>query len=404
MQNSLSKVVKTAFAAGLIFLSACSGSSGGGSSYPLPSGDNVVYFTAAASGYVNEPVVTVTICSPTDNTCQSIPNVLLDTGSYGLRLFSSVITVSLPTITVSGGNELAECQVFGTGSTWGPVKSAKVVLGNEPAVTVQIQVIQSTYAAIPAGTTNYNCADADTSPSAAGYNGILGVGMSTYDCGSYCTTTTNNLNYYSCPTPFNSGNSCSGNIAILSKQVTNPVAALSSDNNGVVLVTPPISNSGADSVMGAMVMGIGTRSNNTPDITTVTTFPANSYNEFTTVFNGTTLSASFIDSGSNGLYFPSTLTQCGGSYTTFYCPTVGTNLTATNKGTSGTPTGTVSFQIGNTITLLNTGYSIFNNLGGYSAASNNYFDWGLPFFFGKTVYVGFSGQTSTLGTGPFWAY
>jgi hypothetical protein len=43
---------------------------------------------------------------------------------------------------------------------------------------------------------------------------------------------------------------------------------------------------------------------------------------------------------------------------------------------------------------------------GVPSGMSNSFDWGLPFFFGRAVYVGFKGRTATgiSITGPYWAY
>jgi hypothetical protein len=60
----------------------------------------------------------------------------------------------------------------------------------------------------------------------------------------------------------------------------------------------------------------------------------------------------------------------------------------------------VPFQVANTQSLVNTRNSVFNNLGGNFST----FDWGLPFFLGRTVFVGIEGQASSLGTGPFFAF
>ena len=187
--------------------------------------------------------------------------------------------------------------------------------------------------------------------------------------------------------------------------MTNPVALLPLDNNGVLVQLPGVPLGGQPSVNGSLVLGIGTRSNNAPS--GVTAYPADSTAEFTTVFNGVTAANSFIDSGSNALYFsgPASLPDCGGNFTGFYCPAqaLGTalNLSATNLGAFGSPSGAVPFRIGNFVSLTNTGNNVFSEVGGSEFGG---FDWGLPFFFGRNVFVGLDGTSSSLGSGPYWAY
>jgi hypothetical protein len=358
------------------------------------SGDNVLAITVNGSlcsnnSYINKPCASVTICTPATSTCQTIDDILLDTGDSGLRIFKQVLSVSLTQVT-SGGNAVAECIQYADGSSlWGPVKVAGVVLGNEPAVQVPIHVIDSTFGKAPAG-----CSNSSQTPVDAGYNGSLGVSFFAQDCGATCSAGAGNRVYYAC-----SGATCNGAAVALSNQVQNPVALLPVDNNGVIVQLPSVSLGGTTSVSGSLVLGIGTQSNNTPS--GVTMYPASStYGEFTTTFNGKTY-ASFIDSGSNGLFFDAStatsLTDCSG----WFCPSSTQSLSATNKGYPFTPSGAVSFQIGNALTLFSSSNNVFVELGG---SSSNNFDWGLPFFLGRIVYVGIEGKTSSLGTGPYWAY
>src|SRR5208337_839049 len=168
--------------------------------------------------------------------CVTINSILLDTGSYGLRIFKQALgsSVSLTQVT-SGSGSLAECvQYADNTSDWGPVKTASVILGNEPAVQVPIQVIDSTFSAIPSSCGPSGGYTPVQSPSQAGFNGILGVGPFIYDCGTTCVTSSVGQ-YYTC-----SGSNCSGTIVLLTNQVQNPVAALPNDNTGLIVQLPGV--------------------------------------------------------------------------------------------------------------------------------------------------------------------
>jgi hypothetical protein len=346
----------------------------------------------SAGSYPNKPCVSVTVCTPGTSICQTVNDILLDTGSYGLRIFKQALSVSLPQDTI-GFETLAECIQYGDGSSnWGPVQTASVILGNEPAVEVPIQVIDSTFGALPAA-----CQNAEQSPAAAGFNGVLGVGLFVEDCGPACSSGADNGMYYAC-----SGSICSGTTVALSSQVKNPVALLPQDNNGVIIQLPDVPLGGSPSVDGALILGIGTSSNNMPSA--VTTYEANLFGEFVTTFDGVPYN-SFIDSGTNGLFFASPssdlLPNCAFLYSQWFCPSSTTSLFATNTGAFGSPSGVVSFHIGNFISLISSANEVFAEIGGNSSFD---FEWGLPFFFGRNVYVGLDGRGSSLGNGPYWAY
>src|SRR5512146_505715 len=189
-----------------------------------------------SGSYPNKPCVTVTVCVPGTSTCQTIPDILLDTGSFGLRVFHQVLTIPLTKIATSGGT-LTECVQYGGGmSDWGPIARADVVLGGEPAVTVPMQIIDSTFGVVSASA----CPNMEVSPTDAQMNGVLGVGVFAEDCGPMCTISASNHLYYSC-----TASACTGVTVPLSNQVTTPVTSLPIDNNGLIVQLPAVSAAGA---------------------------------------------------------------------------------------------------------------------------------------------------------------
>jgi len=244
--------------------------------------------------------------------------------------------------------------------------------------------------------------------SALGANGILGLGGFPQDCGSACAdASTAPAQYYSCP----SGNCNITAVPTTSTkgQVWNPVALFPQDNNGVLISLLSVPAGGAATDSGSLIFGIGTQTNNA--LGSVQIYGVSDQAYFTTTYNGTQFSNSFIDSGSNAYYFLDSGALGGiecADYQGWYCPGSPLSITVTNTGTNGT-TGSVTFTIENTDSLFNTGFAAFNDLGGDSgdSLSTDYFDFGVPFFLGRNVFVGIAGQTVTgVSNVPygFWAY
>ena len=374
-------------------LAACN--SGGDNGGGPPSSANAVPVSIGTSSTcvtINELCTSVTICQPGTGNCQTVSDVLVDIGSVGLRIFGnpSVLSVPLSQTVDAQGHPVGECAFFADGgTTWGGVQMADVVLGGAPAVRVPIQVIAATFGGQSASTNPCNDT-VDENPNAVNFNGILGIGLFRQDCGSACAPVTGNSNntlYFSC----NAG-SCVGTVVPLADQVQNPVWLLPSGNNGVALMLPNVPSSGAPSLSGSLILGIEAAAAQSAPSVFIPTDP----NGFvTTVYKGRTFAQSIIDSGSNGLFFPdASIPTCAAPLNGFYCPPNAVNLSATIMGVN------VPFQVANAQTLTGTGHAAFNNLGGDLST----FDWGLPFFLGRTVFVGIEGQSSSLGTGPFFAF
>jgi hypothetical protein len=344
------------------------------------------------------PFVSVTICVPGTTTCQTIEDVIVDTGSSGFRVFSSALSgalAALPQPTATGGS-LVECGQFDSGYTWGPIKLADIKLAGETAANVPIQVIADPqFSSIP-----NSCSSSGTEVNSVadlGGNGLLGINQIVADCGDACTDPDPVPGaYYTC-----AGSTCTVVGVPLAQQVSNPIASFASDNNGSVLQFPTIPAAGAATLTGQLILGIGTAANNGLGSAKVLTL--DDYGNFTTAFNGQNLPGSFIDSGSNSLAFnDGSIPDCSGELNFLFCPPATLNLTAQNTGLNGVTT-TVSFSVANAETLFqNPTYTVFDDVAG--PGENGSFDWGFPFFIGRSVYIGLAGAVTPGGKGPFVAY
>jgi hypothetical protein len=408
--------------AALVTGAACSGGSGNGTIYcPVPSwyGDagaapaepNVV--TAIVDpgpqliGYTNGVFADVTLCEPDTGNCQTFDHLLVDTGSTGVRVLESEMKLNLPAATTASGQLLVECTPFVDGTAWGPLKVADVRIGGEVAARQRVQLIGELSYAMPSDCTGTPVTDLES----LGANGILGVGIHLHDCGSACAqparSAANPGLYFTCTNPLGG---CAVASVPTAEQVAHPVVAFPVDNNGILLQLPALPEGGAFSVSGLLFFGIGTQANNGPGSARV--FPSDNLGYIGTAFpaGGTSYSA-YLDSGSNALFFlneaTSGLRRCGAKLKDFYCPGATTSLSATIFSADGS-SAAVDFRVADLSKLDPCAFALDDIAGpmpGYPTDPGvPDFDWGLPFFFGRSIYIAIEGQSTPAGTGPYFAF
>jgi hypothetical protein len=342
---------------------------------------------------LNRPYVSVTVCVPGTSNCQTINDVLLDTGSTGLRLFSSVLMLPVPIQQAPPYGAVYECQEFENGFMWGPIATADVKLSGETAQSVVIQLAGDTTYVPPTQCSNGQ--SALSSPQSTDFNGILGVAGKN-DCGNTtCLNLQTELYYYwfcsstNGPVPF-----CGPSIEQpVAQQVWNPVALFPTDNNGLVIDLPGIPQTGGTNVQGSVFFGLGTETNNQLGSATTYQFP------LAAVVGGGTFPAG-IDTGtvdfgllSSGLVG---LPQCG----PYYCPSSPTTFGVEIIGSNG-EASTIDITAADPASI-NQGATADSALVG--PGFGNSVMMGLPFFYNRRVVYSFGTQNGSEGAPPFVAF
>lgn len=344
--------------------------------------------TATAHAF-NRITASIRVCTPgSDTACVTVDNVILDTGSVGLRLQGRALAASsLPVVTTADNRPVAECFAFvGRSNIWGNVRRADVHLGGLVARNIPVQVSDRTLAR-PA---DNSCPDYNNDPAS---NATLGIGWAKldragtyYECGaSDCTRFAN------------------GTVPP-EVRVPNPVSRLPVHDNGEVFEIPQARAAVTDQIAGTLFFGVGTAADNRLD-PSVQIVPLDAQGNFTTWFDGNTYPESYFDSGTQTLGFLDPNLQTCMSYSGDYCVARPSNLyQARLSGTAAaTPVSNffrISRQPGPAGQLRN----VYDDIASVGSAGS--FVWGLPFFIEKRVFVVQQGETpqGSALAGPFYGF
>jgi hypothetical protein len=449
--------IASAGSAAITVVNPAPGGGGSGALTLTIAPDNVAALSVdgfGGNGGFNSLYVTITVCPHGSSTnCQTIDHIAVDTGSIGLRVLAtsaSGLLAGTPTITATSADPanpnthvtgiLAECAQFGGGYTWGSVRNVDITFAgtNETALNMPMQVMgdmePAPAACVSQSATQYELTGSTTTngvttanPLTFVYlhaNGLVGMSVFPQDCGG-CTTAaqppegTGNsatLAYTVCTDM--TGSACTPTTEAQSQQVANPVPMLARDNNGYLIQMGAIASpGGAVSVAGSMIFGVGTQSNNAlGSAAKYLANPAYQPGFVTTTYKGVGYPYATFDTGSSLFYFPdSSIPTCGTTvpYSQIYCPG-GANATSATPGitlsltaqvqnylSDASPSDVVPFQITNpNVTLASTSWAA-DNVGGTQVFSD--FLWGMPFFYGKTVYFGITSPVNNYAN-PYYAF
>jgi hypothetical protein len=412
-------------------LAACGGGGGSTTLYtpPPPTGpvNNVVPLVVdggplsiGGAGVANVAFISVTLCAPKSTTnCQTVDHIQVDTGSVGLRIQAGALNANmlatLPQQTDSLGRPIGECYQYVDGYVWGSVRNADLTLGGETSADMPMQVIGDNFAPPPSA-----CADSGGRPENTvvqfGANGIIGIGITSTDCGLVCAqgqTGSYGYLYYACAGPVNNyacvQTAQGAKPSDPNQQLPNPVATFAQDNNGTLISLPSAPITGQATLNGTLTFGIATQANNQLGSAVVYQAGRDS-GYFTTTLAGNTYPASYLDSGTSVLVFnDDQLTPCpSGPFQGYYCQSPPAVVSAVNTGLNAA-TGTVSVTVGDasqmnfSTNFVLPGLAVTSGTSTTPTASQSV-AWGLPFFYGRNVFTAIQGRNAPGGNAPYYAY
>ncbi len=358
-----------------------------------PEAPNVVALRVRTPhGGFNRMVVRVTVCAPGTDRCAAVDDVMVDTGSTGLRLEASAVPpwLRLPAVLGPDRSPLAECLRFVHDRAWGPLVRADLRIGGLRAADLPIQVIDDGGRSEPA-----ECPPSDVRPTS---NGTLGIGTHPWDCGGDCEQDPAHPTYFAC-----GDGRCApvrGRVAARYR-VPNPASRFPGHDDGVVFDLPTTPPDGAGEVAGTLTFGVGAG-----DLRAATPLRLDGTGRFTTLYGGRTYPDSFIDSGTETLIVPDDrLPRCPGMDWAF-CAAPALRRGAVMVGRDGARIP-AAFDVGDYRRIRDRRSGASAAVAVAADASTTAFVWGAPFFLGRRVALVLDGRTvpGVPGLeGPFYAF
>ena len=356
---------------------------------------NVVTLTMRTphSGF-NRMVVQVTLCVPATRRCATIDDVMVDTGSTGLRLEASAVPswLRLPAVLGPNHEPLAECLRFVGDDAWGPLERADLHIGGLTASGLPIQIIGDPALPEPA-----SCPRSAVRPTS---NGTLGIGTHLTDCQGACRQSEAAPLYFQCE-----GARCDPLEGLVAEvyRLPNPVAFFDRHDNGVVFDLPDVAGDGRLDSVGTLTFGLGPGDDDRLGSAAIVRL--DDRGRFTTLYAGRDYPDSYIDSGTETYIVPDhALPLCPGLPWAF-CVSPATTREAVVFGRDGARTK-MPFRVGDYAQIRQRGLGASAEIAVAAMPKSGAFVWGAPFFLGKRVAVVMEGRAvpgSAGSEGPFYA-
>lgn len=361
---------------------------------PLQAPNSVPLTVRTPRAGFNRLTVSVTLCVPGTSRCTTIDDVMIDTGSTGLRIEASALPASfrLPPFLGAGGAPLAECLRFVHDTAWGPLVRADVHLGGLVAANLPLQVIADGPSAQP-----QSCPRSQVQPTS---NGTLGVGPHLTDCQGACAQVATAPGVFA---KLQDGwVPVAGTIAP-AYRVPNPIARLPGHDNGLVIDLSTPQGDDAGNVTGTLMLGVGTAANNGLDASPIVTIDARGY--FTTLYGGTAYPESYLDSGTMTYVLDDDrLPRCERAPWAF-CARPSRTLAATMVGADGRHIA-VPFAVGDYDAARAAHVGAVDDAAIAGDRVSKTFVWGAPFFLGRRVAIVMDGKRvpGASDVGPFFSF